>query len=66
MQAVVAVAAVVLRIFLSEVMQEDASSAYRRLGVCRRLLQELLSDVLFRHGLALHKLLQFLKALPVS
>ena len=42
-------------------MEQHLASAYRCLGVCGSLLQQLLADVLFCHGLALHEFLQLLQ-----
>ena len=61
MQTVVAVAAILVRIFLAEVVQQHLASAHRCLGVCGSLLQQLLAYVLLSHGLALHELLQLLQ-----
>ena len=63
MQAVVAHSTVVLRIILSEIMQQHLPAADRRLGVGFRLLQQLPPDVLFGNRLPLHELLQFVQVL---
>ncbi len=63
METVVAVMTIILIVFLSEVMQQHLSATYGRLGVCRRLLQELSPDVLLRHGFVLHELFQFTQVL---
>ena len=63
MQAVVAVLAVVLVVFLTEVMQQHLTTAHTRLGIGGSLLQQLATDVLLGHGLSLHELLEFLQVL---
>ena len=61
--AVVAVAAVFLRILLAEVVQQRLAAAHRTLGVGHRLLQQQFADLLFGDGLALHELFEFLNVL---
>ena len=58
MEAIVALAAVLGLVLLSEVMQEELASADGRLGVCCRLLQQLPTDILLCNGFALHELLE--------
>ena len=62
-QAVVTVLAVILLVFLAEVVEQQLSAAYRRLGVGCCLLQQLPSDVLLCHWFPLHELLQLLQVL---
>ena len=61
--AVVAVAAVLLRIFFAEVVQQRLAAAHRTLGVRHRLQQQQFADLLFGDGLALHELFEFLNVL---
>ena len=63
MQTVITVAAVILRISLSEIMQEHLPPADGRLSVGCGLYQELSPDILFCHRLSFHKLIQFLQVL---
>ena len=63
MQAVVAVLAVVLVVFLTEVMQQHLATAHTRLGIGGSLLQQLATDVLLGHRLSLHELLELLQVL---
>ena len=60
-QTVVAVAAVVLVIFLTEVVKQYASAAYRRLGIGCRLLEQLPAYVLLVEGFALHEFLELVQ-----
>ena len=62
-QAVVAAAAVVLRVVLAEVVEQQLAAALAGFRVGHGLAQELLADLLLRHGLPLHELLQFLDVL---
>ena len=61
MQAVVTHFAVVLRVFLTEIMQQHLPPADRRLGIGFRLLQQLPSDVLLGDRFPLHELLQLVQ-----
>ena len=61
--AVVAVSAVVLAIFLAEIVQQRLAAAHRTLGIGDRLLQEQFPDLLFGDGFALHELFEFLNIL---
>ena len=63
MQAVIAVSAVFLVIFLTEVVQQHLSAAYGSLGISGCLLQQLAADVLLSHRFALHELVEFLEVL---
>ena len=63
MQTVVAIATIILRIHLSEIMEQHLTPTDTRLRIGSRLHQQLTPDILFRHGLALHELIQFLKIL---
>ncbi len=63
MQTVVAVAAVVLIVLLTEIVQQHLSATDRCLGIGGCLHQQLSTDILFCHRLTLHKLLQFIKVL---
>ncbi len=62
-QTVITIAAIILRIFLAEIMKEHLSTANGCLGISSRFQQELFSDFLFSNGFSLHKLLQFLQIL---
>ena len=61
MQAVVTIAAVILRIFLAEIMEQHLTTTNRRFGIGSRLCQQLAPDILFGNGFAFHKLLEFLE-----
>ena len=63
MQTVVAVAAVILGIFLAEIVQQHLSPANRCLGIGGRLLQQLSANVLLSHRLSFHKLVELLQVL---
>ena len=63
MQTVVAIATVVLRIFLAEVVQQKLAAAHRRLSIGCCLLKQLSTDILLCHWLALHEFLEFLQVL---
>ena len=64
MQAVVAFAAVLRFVFLSEIVQEELASADGSLGISGSFLQELSSDILLCNGFSLHELLQLAQSLP--
>ena len=53
-QAVVAVAAVVLVVLFAEIVEQQFPAAYGAFGVGCRLAQELAADVLFGNGFAFH------------
>ena len=57
-QAVVAVAAVLFRIYFSKVVQESLSAALVALRISHGLRKKLFSNLLLGHRLALHELLQ--------
>ena len=63
LEAVVAVATVVLIVGLAEVVQQGAPAAHRRLGIVARLEQQLFADFLLRYGLTLHEFLQLIQVL---
>ena len=63
MQAVVATAAVVLRVILAEVIEQQLPAALVGLGVSHGLTQQLTADLLLGNRFALHELLQFLDIL---
>ena len=63
MTAVVAIAAVVLRILLAEIVQQRLAAAHRTLGIRDRLLQQQFADLLFGDRFALHELFEFLDIL---
>ena len=58
MQAVVALAAILRLVFLSEIVQEELATTDGSLGISSRFLQELSSDILLCNRLSLHELLQ--------
>ena len=60
-QTVVALAAVLLRVVLAEVFEQQSAAADGRLGIGCRFLQQVAADLLFRSLLAVHELLQFLQ-----
>ena len=61
--AVVAVAAVLLRILLAEIVQQRLAAAHRTLGIRDRLLQQQFADLLLGDRFALHELFEFLDIL---
>ena len=63
MQTVVTIAAIILQVFFTEIMEQHLATADRRLGIGGRLGKELPTDILLGHGLAFHKLLQLLQVL---
>lgn len=62
-EAVVAAAAVLLGIFLPEIVQQRLATAHRTFGVRHGFEQQQLADLLLGHRLALHELLQLLNIL---
>ena len=62
-QTVVAVMAVLLLVVLAEVVQQHLTATNGGLGVGGRLLQQLATDVLLGHGLALHELVELAQVL---
>ena len=63
MQAVVAGAAIVLGIILSEIIEQELAPALAGLCVGNRFIEQLLAYLLLRHRLSLHELLQLLDVL---
>ena len=63
MQAVVAGAAVIRRIVLPKVVEQQLATALAGFCVCHRFLEELLANLLLCHGLPLHELFQLLDIL---
>ena len=63
MQTVVTVAAIVLGIHLSKVMEQHLTTTDARLCIGGSLHKQLASDILFCHRLTLHKLIEFLQIL---
>ena len=63
MTAVVAIAAVVLRILLAEIVQQRLAAAHRTLGIGDRLLQQQFADLLLGDRFALHELFELLDIL---
>ena len=63
MEAIVATAAVVLLICLSEIVEQQLPAALARLRVRSHFAQQLTAYLLLRHRLALHKLLELLDVL---
>ena len=61
MEAVVAVAAIVLVILLAEVVEQQFAAAYGALGVAGRGFEQLAPDVLLGYRLPLHELLELLE-----
>ena len=62
-EAVVAAAAVLLGIFLPEIVQQRLATAHRTFGVRHGFEQQQLADLLLGHRLSLHELLQLLNIL---
>ena len=63
MQTVVAVAAVILRIDFSEVMEKHLTATDGGFRIGSSLYEQLSANILLGHRLTLHKLIQFLKIL---
>ena len=63
LEAVIAVATVLLLVGLAKVVQQRAAAANRRLGIVACLEQQLLPDLLLSDGLALHELLELVQVL---
>ncbi len=61
--AVVAVAAVTLRVLLAEVVQQRLAAAHRALGIGYRLQKEQFADLLLGNRLAVHEFLELLDIL---
>ena len=63
MQTVIAVTAVILVVLLTKIVEQHLPTAYRRLSISSRLLQQLSADILLCHRLSFHEFLQFLQVL---
>ena len=63
MQTVIAIVAVLLRIFLAKIVHQHLSATHAGLSIRCRLRQQLSTDVLFRHRFAFHKFIEFLQVL---
>ena len=63
MQAIVTGPAIVLEIIFPEIIEQQLAAALAGLCIGHRLIQELLANLLLRHGLPLHELLQLLDVL---
>ena len=57
-RAIIAVATILLGIFLTEITQQDLSSAYAAFSICHRFVDELRTHLSFAEGLVAHQVLQ--------
>ena len=61
MHAVVAIAAILLKVRLAEIVKQCLAAAHRRFGIICGFVEQLLANLLFGNGFSLHELLQFLQ-----
>ena len=61
MQTVITVTTIILVVILTEIVEQHLSAADGCLCIGRCLYEQLATDILFSHRLALHELIQFLQ-----